>query len=341
MDVFALANARGMEVRFIAYGGIIVSLRVPDRDGAVADVTPGYDSLDDYTRDGRFFGAIIGRYANRIAGARFTLDGVEYGLIPNEGDKQLHGGPSGFHRATWRVEPFHDLRAGAVLCHRSATGDQGFPGTLHARVTYAVTDDNELIVDYSAITDAATPVNLTQHVYFNLAGHDAGDILDHELTLNASHFTPVDAALLPAGPARSVSGTPFDFRAPHRIGERIAAPDEQLAVGHGYDHNFVIDRPNASELALAARVYEPRSGRVLEILTTEPGIQFYSGSGIGGGAAGKGGHVYASNAALALEPQHYPDSPNHPEFPSTILRPGDEYRSRTVYRFSTSSTDIP
>ena len=339
MDVFTLANARGMEMRFIAYGGIIVSIRVPDRDGAVADVTPGYDSLDDYTRDTRFFGAIIGRYANRIANARFTLDGVEYALTPNEDDKQLHGGPSGFHRATWRVAPSHDPSAGAVLCHCSDAGDQGFPGTLHARVTYTVTDDNELVVDYSAIADAATPVNLTQHVYFNLAGHDAGDVLDHELTLNASHFMPVDAALLPDGPMRSVHGTPFDFTAPHRIGERIDEPDEQLAIAHGYDHNFVLDRRSEHELALAARVYEPRSGRMLEILTTEPGIQFYSGSGIGGGLPGKGGHVYPRSAALALEPQHYPDSPNHPEFPSTILRPGGEYRSRTVYRFSTASTD--
>ena len=336
MDVFTLANACGMEVRFIAYGGIIVSIRVPDRDGVLADVTPGYDSLDDYRRDGRFFGAIIGRYANRIARSRFTLDGVEYALTENEGENHLHGGPGGFHRATWRVAPFEHPSAGAVLSHRSDAGDQGFPGTLDARVTYALTDDNELIVDYCATTDAPTPVNLTQHAYFNLAGHDAGDVLDHELTLNASHFMPVGAALLPAGPMRSVSGTPFDFTAPHRIGERIHEADEQLAIGHGYDHNFVLDRRDASELALAARVYEPRSGRVLEILTTEPGIQFYSGSGIGGGAPGKGGYVYTGNAALALEPQHFPDSPNHPEFPSTILRPGDEYRSQTVYRFSTA-----
>jgi aldose 1-epimerase len=337
MDVFTLANACGMEVRFIAYGGIIVSIRVPDRDGVLADVTPGYDSLDDYRRDGRFFGAIIGRYANRIAQSRFTLDGVEYALTENEGENHLHGGPGGFHRATWRVAPFEDPSARVVLSHRSDAGDQGFPGTLDARVTYALTDDNELIVDYCATTDAPTPVNLTQHAYFNLAGHDAGDVLDHELTLNASHFLPVDASLIPVGPKRSVAGTPFDFRMARRIGERLDQSDEQLVIGHGYDHNFVLDRRDDGEPVFAARVHEPRSGRVLEIFTTEPGIQFYSGSGVGGDRAGKGRHVYARNAAFALEPQHFPDSPNRPDFPSTILRAGEEYRSRTVYRFSTSS----
>jgi aldose 1-epimerase len=336
MHLFTLTNARGMEARFIAYGGTIVSIRVPDRNGVFADVTPGFDSPDDYAQDGRFFGGLIGRYANRIAHARFTLDEREYWLAPNEGENQLHGGPNGFHRVTWHVA-LSDAST-ALLSHRSDEGDQGFPGTLHARVTYAVTEDNELVVDYAAIADAPTPVNLTQHAYFNLAGHDAGDVLDHELTLNARNFLPVDAALLPAGAMRSVAGTAFDFIAAHRIGERIEQHDEQLIAGHGYDHNFVLEG-RGRELALAARVHEPTSGRVLEIFTTEPGIQFYSGSGVGGGRAGKGGHVYARNAALALEPQHFPDSPNHPEFPSTILRPGEEYRSRTVYRFSTSTAN--
>ena len=333
MDVYTLANSRRMEVRFIPYGGIVVSIRVPDRNGKIADVTTGFDSPEEYAHDGRFFGALIGRYANRISGACFMLDGRRYSLTPNERGNQLHGGPDGFHRAAWIVA----VRGSeAELTHRSPDGDQGFPGTLDVRVNYSVTDGNELVVEYSAVTDAPTPVNLTQHAYFNLAGHDAGDILDHELTLNASHYLPVDAALLPAGPMRSAVATPFDFRAPHRIGERIDQADEQLVVGHGYDHNFVIDRVDDKQLVLAARVHEPRSGRVLEILTTEPGIQFYSGSGVGGGCAGKGGHVYARNAAFALEPQHFPDSPNHPEFPSTILRPGQEYRSRTVYRFATT-----
>lgn len=336
MDLFTLANARGMEVRFIAYGGTIVSIRVPDRNGEFADVTPGFDSTDDYANDGRFFGALIGRYANRISGSRFTLDGRQYSLTSNEGENQLHGGPNGFHRATWRVAPSEAPADGALLSHRSDDGDQGFPGILHARVTYLVTDDNELVVDYSAVSDAPTPVNLTQHAYFNLAGHDDGDILDHELTLNASHVLPVDASLIPAGPMKAVGGTPFDFRAPHRIGERIDQSDEQLAIGHGYDHNFVIDRPDNGEPVFAARVREPRSGRVLEIFTTEPGIQFYSGSGVGGGRLGKGGHAYTRNAAFALEPQHFPDSPNRPDFPSTILRAGEEYRSRTIYRFSTT-----
>ena len=334
MDDFTLSNVRGMEVRFIAYGGAIVSIRVPDRNGVFADVTPGFDSPNDYANDGRFFGALIGRYANRIAGARFTLDGRQYALTSNEGENQLHGGPNGFHRATWQVA--QSDRSKAVLSHRSPDGDQGFPGPLDARVTYAVTDDNELIVDYSAIADAPTPVNLTQHAYFNLAGHDAGDILDHELTLGASHFSPVDASLIPVDAMRSVEGTPFDFRTPHRIGERIDQSNEQLSIGHGYDHNFVIDRSGDGELAFAARVHEPRSGRVLEIFTTEPGVQFYSGSGVGSDRAGKGGYVYARTAAFALEPQHFPDSPNRLDFPSTILRPGEEYRSRTVYRFSIS-----
>ena len=334
MDEFTLSNVRGMEVRFIAYGGTIVSIRVPDRNGVFADVTPGFDSPGDYANDGRFFGALIGRYANRIAGACFTLDGRRYTLASNERGNQLHGGPNGFHRATWNVAQSDSSTA--VLSHSSPDGDQGFPGVLDARVTYAVTDENELVVDYSAIASAPTPVNLTQHAYFNLAGHDAGDILDHELTLDASHFLPVDASLIPVGPMKSVERTPFDFKTPHRIGERIDQSDEQLSIGHGYDHNFVIDRSNGRELALAARVHEPRSGRVLEVFTTEPGIQFYSGSGVGSDRAGKGGKVYARNAAFALEPQHFPNSPNRLDFPSTILRPGEEYRSRTAYRFSIS-----
>src|SRR5512133_3730978 len=337
METFTLANERGMEVRFIAYGGIIVSVRVPDRNGVFADVTPGYDSLEAYEQDGRYFGALIGRYANRIGGARFSLDGVEYALTPNERGNQLHGGPGGFHRVTWRVAPFRNPRAGAVLSHRSDDGDQGFPGTLDVRVTYRLTQANELIVDYEAATDAPTPLTMTQHAYFNLAGHDAGNICDHELTLFATHFTPVDAELIPTGEVRSVAGTPFDFTTPHRIGDRIEERDEQLRVGYGYDHNFVLDERATEEPVIAARLCDPNSGRVMEIFTTEPGIQFYSGSGLEGGSVGKGGHAYTRNAALALETQHFPDSPNHPEFPSTILRPGELYRSRTMYRFSISN----
>lgn len=339
MEVFTLANAAGMEARFIAYGGIIMSLRVPDRNGVLADVVPGYDSPDDYVNDGRFFGALVGRYANRIARGRFTLDGTDYTLPLTDGVNHVHGGARGFHKVVWRVAPFkRDGGTGATLCHQSAAGDQGYPGTLYARVTYTLGEDNTLTFDYSAITDAPTPVNLTQHSYVNLAGHDAGTILDHELIIDAPQFTPVDTTLIPTGELRDVAGTPFDFTAARRIGARIADDDEQLRIGNGYDHNFVLARrtPSGDQPTFAARLYEPRSGRTLEIHTTEPGIQFYSGSGLAGGAPGKGGHAYVRNSALALETQHFPDSPNHPAFPSTILRPGEEYRSRTVYRFGTA-----
>jgi aldose 1-epimerase len=338
MTAFTLRNASGMEARFIGYGGTIVSLRVPDRFGKLADVTPGYDTADEYAHDTRYFGSLIGRFANRIANGRFTLDGIEYDLSVNEGRNQLHGGPCGFDKVEWRVAPFQRPGAmGAVLCHRSPAGDQGYPGTLHARVTYTLSDDNALSIDYSAITDAPTIVNLTQHMYFNLAGHDAGDILDHELMIAASRYTPMDAMLIPTGEIRDVRGSPFDFTTPRSIGAHIGDDDEQIRIGGGYDHNFVLDRSESdagNPPTLAARVVEPRSGRVLEVLTTEPGLQLYSGSGTVNGPSGKGGHSYVRNAAFALETQHFPDSPNHPHFPSTVVRPGHEYQSRTVYRFS-------
>jgi aldose 1-epimerase len=336
MELYTLANASGMEVRFIAYGGAIVSLRVPDGDGNAADVTPGYDTPEEYLNDSRFFGALIGRYANRIANGRFTLDGREIMLPVNDGRNHLHGGPCGFNKVVWRVAPFHHSgRVGAVLCYRSPAGDQGYPGTLYARATYTLTDDNALTVDYSAITDEPTPINLTQHAYFNLAGHDAGSIADHELMIPASRFTPVDRHLIPTGEIRDVRGSPFDFTTPRRIGSRIDDDDEQLRIAGGYDHNFVLDRGDATgDPTLAARVVEPRSGRMLEILTTEPGVQLYTGNGIDKGPPGKGGHSYGARAAFALETQHFPDSLNHPHFPSTVLRPGQEYQSRTVYRFS-------
>jgi aldose 1-epimerase len=335
MSVHTLANGSGMEVRFIDYGGAIDSLRVPDRFGQAVDVTPGYDTQQEYESDGRFFGALIGRYANRIARGRFTLDGRETVLPTNDGRNHLHGGPRGFNKVEWRVAPFHHPgKVGAVLCHRSEERDQGYPGTLYARATYTLTDDNALTIDYSAITDAPTPVNLTQHAYFNLAGHDAGTVLDHEVMIRASRFTAVDATLIPTGEIRDVRGSPFDFTTMQRVGSRIHADDDQLMIAGGYDHNFVLDGDDSDEPVLAARVVEPRSGRVLEVFTTEPGVQFYTGNGIHHGPPGKGGHAYAQHAAFALETQHFPDSPNHPEFPSTVLRPGQEYRSRTVYRFS-------
>lgn len=300
----------------------------------MADVTPGYDSLDDYARDNMYLGAIIGRYANRIAGSRFALDGVRYAVAPNEGENQLHGGPGGFHQVLWNVEPIGKPGTAAVLTHRSPGGDQGYPGSLDVRVTYSVTSDNELVVDYHARASEATPVNLTQHTYFNLAGHDSGNVLDHELTLDSSHYTPVNRVLIPTGAIVPVRGTPFDFTKPRRIADGVGATDEQILIGHGYDHNFVLDGAVTGDIRFAARLFEPRSGRMLEIFTTEPGIQFYSGGGFGRGPRGKGGRNYRPNAAIALETQHFPDSPNHAEFPSTILRPGHEFRSRTVYKFS-------
>ncbi|MEO7083453.1 MAG: aldose epimerase family protein [Gemmatimonadaceae bacterium] len=334
-DVFTLANATGMVVRFAAYGGVIMSMHVPDRNGVVADIAPGYDTPDDYERDGRYFGALIGRYANRIAGARIRVDGVEHQLDRNDGANQLHGGHHGFHNTVWAVEPFTRAgESGAVLSFESPAGDQGFPGKLSTRAMYTLTDGNAFSIDFSAATDAATPVSVTQHAYFNLAGHDAGSIADHELLLNADLFTPVRADLIPTGEVRSVKNTAFDFTSSRSIGGVIDCDDEQLRIAGGFDHNFVL-RAGERSLRHAATVYEPTSGRVLEILTTEPGVQFYSGNGLAGGPLGKGGFDYPRRGAFALETQHFPDSPNQPEFPTTILRPGVELSSRTVWQFST------
>jgi aldose 1-epimerase len=333
VEMHTLANASGMEVCFLTLGGIIVSVKVPDRDGVLADVTPGYDTLAEYLDDVCYFGAIIGRYANRIAGGRFALDGVEYALEPNDGPNLLHGGDAGFHRVLWSVEPFaRDLEVGAVLAYTSPTGEGGFPGTLNVRVTYTLTDHNELCFDYAATTDAATPVNLTQHSYFNLGGHASGDILGHELTMLASRYLPVDDGIIPTGEMRPVEGTPFDFRKPRTIGAGILSRDDHLPID-GYDHSFVLDEGTPGVARLVARLREPTSGRTLDIETTEPGLQLYSGDQIANGLRGKDGKRYSRHGAVALETQHFPNSPNVPEFPSTILRPGREYLSRTVYRF--------
>ena len=332
---FLLRNASGAEVRFLDYGGTIHSIVVPDRDGVHADVTPGYDTFDDYLRDSRYFGALIGRVANRIANGRFTLDGHEYSLDTNEGTNHLHGGTGGFHRVVWGVEVIsNDGAVAAVLTHTSPAGDQGYPGTVKIRVTYVLTDTNELCVEYLATTDRPTPINLTQHTYFNLSGHDAGSVLNHELTLNASRFMPVDARRLPTGELHAVTGTPFDFRSPRAIGAAIHTADEQLRLGNGYDHNWVLEAgAQPSGTMVAARVRDPASGRTLDVETTQPGMQFYSGNGIAGGPRGKGGHEYAQRSSFALESQHFPDSPNQPSFPTIILRPHATYQSRTVYRF--------
>jgi aldose 1-epimerase len=333
VEVFTLTNANGMRVRVIDYGGIIVSLEVPDRDGQVADVALGYDALEEYLEETPYFGAIIGRYGNRIAGGSFTLEGKTYTLAVNNGPNHLHGGLVGFDKVVWDAEPFENATgAGVIFTYKSADGEEGYPGNLTSRVTYTLTDENELIFDYHATTDKATPINLTQHTYFNLAGDGSGNILGHELTLNAQSFTPVDATLIPTGDLVPVAGTPFDFTTGKLIGAEIDADDEQLRYGGGYDHNFVIDRSQSGRVH-AARVYEPTTGRVMDVHTTEPGVQFYTGNFLDGSITGKSGHVYEHRHGFCLETQHYPDSPNQPEFPSTILRPGEEYSSQTIYTF--------
>ena len=333
VDLYTLANTHGVEVRVTTYGAIVTAVRTPDRAGHVDDIALGFDSLAGYLGEHPYFGAIIGRYANRIAGGQFTLDGVTYHLARNNGPNSLHGGRRGFDKVLWSAESFsRDGAAGVTLRYTSADGEEGYPGTVAARVAYTLTTRDELVVDYEATTDKPTPVNLTQHSYWNLRGEGRGDILDHVLELHASAFTPVDATLIPTGQVASVVGTPFDFRTPTRVGARIEEPNEQLRFGGGYDHNFVLDRKTTG-LAPAARVIDPVSGRTLDISTTEPGVQFYTGNFLDGTITGKGGHVYGHRAALVLETQHFPDSPNHPEFPSTILRPGAVYRSQTVFRF--------
>jgi aldose 1-epimerase len=333
VDVYTLTNGHGMEVRAMSYGGIIVSLKYPDRQGTVADVVLGYDSLAGYIHGSPYFGAIVGRYGNRIAKGRFTLDGKTYQLAINNGPNALHGGETGFDKVVWHVEPFkHDSNVGITLTHVSADGDQGYPGTLRATVSYTLTPANELIVDYAATTDKATPVNLTQHTYFNLAGAGTGDILGHVLQLNADRFTPVDSTLIPTGQLAPVEGTPFDFRTPTAIGARIDQPDPQIRNGGGYDHNFVLTRTDTG-MALVAHVSEPKTGRTLTVSTTEPGVQFYTGNFLDGSNIGKGGIPYLKRYGFCLETQHFPDSPNHANFPSTILRPRAEFHSRTVFAF--------
>jgi aldose 1-epimerase len=331
VELYTLTSPQGLEAGIMTYGGIIVTLKVPDKSGKAADVVLGFDRLDGYLEKSPYFGAIIGRYGNRIGQGRFTLDGVEYKLARNNGENSLHGGLRGFDKVVWQVR-----NAGAdflELVYLSRDGEEGYPGNLNVTVRYALAG-GELKIDYSAFTDRTTVLNLTNHSYFNLAGEGQGDILNHQLTVNADRFTPVDNGLIPTGELRAVEGTPFDFRKPAAIGARIGADDEQIRLGGGYDHNFVLNRSGDSP-SLAATAYEPRSGRVLQVLTTEPGMQLYTGNFLDGTIQGKGGHVYPRRSAFCLETQHFPDSPSKPEFPSTALKPGRSYRSTTVLKFST------
>ena len=333
VDLITLRNQAGLEMKVLTYGGTILSIRMPDRTGALDDIVLGFDTLAPYLDQSPYFGCLIGRYCNRIAKGKFTLDGRTYALATNNGPNHLHGGKKGWDKVLWTAAPFqHADGVGVKLSYTSRDGEEGYPGNVNANVTYTLTDRSELVVEYHATTDKPTIINLTQHSYFNLAGAKATDILGHELMLNADRYTPVDATLIPTGELASVEGTPFDFRTSTPIGARINSSHEQLKRGLGYDHNFVVKR-EATAVARAARVFDPLTGRTLEITTTEPGIQFYSGNFLDGKLTGKGGRVYGHRSGFCLETQHYPDSPNHPTFPTTTLRPGVEYRSKTVFTF--------
>ncbi len=339
IDVYTLRNSNGLELRAITYGGIVLSLKVPDTEGSMADVVLGYHTLSDYVESSPYFGAIVGRYGNRIANGSFELDGQTYALAVNNGPNHLHGGIVGFDKVVWDAEPLEMKGAvGLRLSYTSKDGEEGYPGTLQTVVTYLLTNEDEFVVEYEATTDKATHVNLTQHSYFNLAGEGSGDIMGHEVMINALHFTPVDSTLIPTGELRSVEGTPFDLRDPVAIGTRIDENNEQLNIGGGFDHNFVL-APSGDSLVLAARIFEPVTGRVMEVLTSEPGVQFYTGNFLGGSPLpGKAGKPYGRRTGFCLETQHFPDSPNNPHFPSTILRPGETYQTRTVYRFGAEKT---
>ena len=331
VSCWTLQNSTGMRVRLIDYGAAIAAIELPDGHGGLVDVALGYDTLDAYRTSRGCLGAVVGRFANRIACGRFTLDGREYQLPLRGGPHHLHGGPEGFDRQCWKGS-WEELARAVRFARRSPAGEAGYPATCDVSVTYSLSDHNELSVVYTAVADEATPVNLSQHAYFNLAGHDSGDILAHEVAIAADYFTPVDETRIPTGEQRAVDATPFDLRSPVPVGSRVDADDEQLRIGGGFDHNFVL-RQRGAEPTLAALVRDPVSGRTLEVRTTEPGVQFYSGNSLDGSQVGKGVHPYRARAGLCLETQHFPDSPNQPSFPSTILRPGAEFRSETVFAF--------
>jgi aldose 1-epimerase len=333
VDLFTLRNTHGMEARIATYGGIVTFLTAPDRKGKYADVVLGYDSLESYLKSSPYFGALIGRYGNRIAKGCFTLNGKEYKLTINNEPNSLHGGTVGFDKVVWKVAKSEVVQVGPqlTLTHLSRDGEEGYPGNLQVTAVYTLTNDNALRVDISATTDKDTVVNLTQHTYFNL--RDKGDILGHEVRINAERFTPVDSTLIPTGELQPVAGTPFDFREPIAIGSRVDHVDEQLKFGRGYDHNWVINKA-AGALGIHATVYEPQTGRVLEVSSASPGLQFYSGNFLDGSHVGKGHRIYRFRNGFCMEPQHFPDSPNHPGFPSTTLRPGQTYTNTIIYKFS-------
>jgi aldose 1-epimerase len=336
VDIYTLREAGGIEARICTYGGILVSLKSPDRDGHLDDVVLGFDHLDDYLDHNPCFGALVGRYANRIAKGTFTLEGVTYCLAANSGPNALHGGLKGFDKVVWQAARTHAASAPALeLNYLSQDGEEGYPGNLRVKAVYSLTADHGLRLDFAATTDKTTIVNLTQHAYFNLAGK--GDILGHQVQIDADRFTPVDSALIPTGELRPVAGTPFDFRRPAAIGARIDQDDEQLQRGDGYDHNFALNHP-IGRLEVVARVSEPATGRVLEVLTTQPGVQFYTGNDLDGTIKGKGGQVYYKRSGFCLEAQHFPDSPNQPQFPTATLQAGAVYRNTILFRFSSQSS---
>jgi aldose 1-epimerase len=337
VDLLTLRNANDLEIGVMTYGGVIVSIKTPDRTGALDDIVLGFDDFPSYPAKSRYFGAIIGRYGNRIARGEFTLDGTTYKLATNNGPNALHGGLKGWDKRIWLAVPFQNTdNVGVTLTYTSEDGEEGYPGTVRAKVNYTLTDKNQLIVDYHATTDKPTVINLTQHSYFNLSGTRAEDVTAHELQLHADQFTPVDATLIPTGELASVSGTPFDFRIRTRVGARIDDGHEQIQRGKGYDHNFVLNR-NGAGLVPAASMIDPLTGRTLEVATTEPGMQFYSGNFLDGSIQGKGGRRYGKRSGFCFETQHFPDSPHHANFPSTVLRPGEELNSRTIFTFGVTT----
>jgi aldose 1-epimerase len=340
VELYTLRNSKGAEARIMTYGGIVQKLVMPDKDGKFDDVVLGFDTLDGYTSDSYlkgcpYFGALVGRYGNRIGGATFTLDGQTYTLAKNNNGNSLHGGIRGFDKVVWTAQPHMSAHGPQlILTYLSKDGEEGFPGNLEVTATYTLTDNNELKLEYTAKTDKPTVVNLTHHSYFNLAGQGNGDILNHLVYINSDKTTPVDSGLIPTGAFASVAGTPFDFRTPTSIGARINDPDKILQYGPGYDHNWVIDKP-LGDFGLMARVWEVNSGRVMEVWSDQPGLQFYAGNFLDGTITGKGGKVYQRRYAFCMEPQHYPDSPNKRNFPSTVLRPGQTYHCTIVYKFYT------